>query len=53
MSDILPNTPFLKPEYTPFCANGHGELQWKAVVSNTNGNRGRWMVSVRVFINNH
>ncbi|KAG1844283.1 hypothetical protein C8R48DRAFT_780339 [Suillus tomentosus] len=45
MSDTPPNTPFLKPDYTPLCSNGHGELQWKAVVSNAKGNRGRWMVS--------
>ncbi|KAG1875861.1 hypothetical protein C8R48DRAFT_768715 [Suillus tomentosus] len=45
MSDTPPNTPFLKPDYTPICSNGHGELQWKVVVSNAKGNRGRWMVS--------
>ncbi|KAG1887855.1 hypothetical protein F4604DRAFT_1916701 [Suillus subluteus] len=45
MSDTPPNTSFPKPEYTPFCSNGHGELQWKVVVSNVKGNRGRWMVS--------
>ncbi|KAG1742651.1 uncharacterized protein EDB91DRAFT_1346422 [Suillus paluster] len=44
MSDIPPNTPFIKPDYTPFCSVGHGELQWKTVTSHAKGNQGRWMV---------
>ncbi|KAG1825235.1 hypothetical protein DFJ58DRAFT_738553 [Suillus subalutaceus] len=45
MSDIPPNAPFPKPDYTPLCSNGHSELQWRVVASNAHGNRGRWMVS--------
>ncbi|KAG2359866.1 hypothetical protein BDR07DRAFT_1487777 [Suillus spraguei] len=45
MPDTPLNTPFLKPDYTPFCSNGHGELQWKVIVSNAKGNQGHWMVS--------
>ncbi|KAG1727374.1 uncharacterized protein EDB91DRAFT_1316090 [Suillus paluster] len=45
MSDIPPNTPFIKPDYTLFCSVGHGELQWKTVTSHVKGNQGHWMVS--------
>ncbi|KAG1735874.1 uncharacterized protein EDB91DRAFT_1250205 [Suillus paluster] len=45
MSDIPPNTLFMKPDYTPFCEHGHGELQWRVTQSDKNGNRGCWMVA--------
>ncbi|KAG2340596.1 hypothetical protein BDR05DRAFT_1002414 [Suillus weaverae] len=45
MSNIPPNTPFMKLDYTPFCEHGHGELQWRIMKSDKNGSRGCWMVS--------
>ncbi|KAG1848467.1 hypothetical protein F4604DRAFT_1687741 [Suillus subluteus] len=37
MSDVPPNTPFPKPDYTPLCSNGHSKLQWRIVASNAHG----------------